>query len=178
MLYHLQYLEQAWFFCTLQAQYTIFICKTSRSKEIFRKIDHSMIYILIAGTYTPITLVLLRGALGWTIFGIIWALAISGVIIKANGFKIKKWISTGIYILMGWMIVIPFYPLSKTIPSEGLWWLFIGGISYTIGTIFFALDTVIPKRRWFSMHDIFHLFVIAGSFSHFWLMFRYVLYAG
>lgn len=148
---------------------------TSKAKEIFKKIDHAMIHILIAGTYTPICLVAIRGAWGWSLFGIIWGLAITGILLKIL-INIKPWISAMIYLFMGWIIIIAFVPLGKSIPSEGLWWLFAGGIFYTIGVLLLGLDRIVPRTRWFGMHEIFHIFVLAGSFSHFWLMLKYILY--
>lgn len=145
-------------------------------KRILQKIDHSMIYVLIAGTYTPICLVPLRGGWGWSIFGVIWGLAILGIILKTTSKKIKGWFSALFYILIGWLILIAFLPLMESLPAHGLGWLVAGGISYTLGTIFFGLDHIVPRTRWFGMHEVFHLFVIGGSFSHFWVMFKYVLY--
>lgn len=135
-----------------------------------------MIYVLIAGTYTPICLVPLRGGWGWSIFGVIWGLAILGIILKTTSKKIKGWFSALFYILIGWLILIAFLPLMESLPAHGLGWLVAGGISYTLGTIFFGLDHIVPRTRWFGMHEVFHLFVIGGSFSHFWVMFKYVLY--
>lgn len=156
---------------------------TSKAKEILKKIDHAMIHILIAGTYTPICLVAIRGAWGWSLFGVIWGLAIIGILLKIL-INIKPWVSATIYLFMGWIIIIAFVPLKKSIPSEGLWWLFAGGIFYTIGVLFLGLDRIFPRTRWFGMHEtrwfgmheIFHIFVLAGSFSHFWLMLKYILY--
>ena len=147
----------------------------SKAKRIFKKIDHSFIYILIAGTYTPVCLTVLRGGWGWSIFGIIWGLAILGIIIKSTNLKINCSVSTLIYILMGWIILIALFPLINSISKTGLIVLLLGGIFYTIGTIFYALDKTIPRTRWFGMHEIFHLFVLAGSFSHFWFMLKYLV---
>ena len=153
-----------------------FIPKKSKFKNIFRKIDHSMIYILIAGTYTPVTLILLRGGWGWSLFGVIWGIAIFGIILKVISKKIRGGISTLIYLLMGWLVVIAWAPLIKAISFDGLIWLVIGGLFYTFGTIFFGLETILPRKRWIGMHEVFHVFVVAGSFSHFWLMFKYIVY--
>lgn len=149
---------------------------THRAKNVFRRIDHSMIYVLIAGTYTPICFVLSSKPWGWTLFGLIWGLAIIGIVLKAVGLKINRWLAVFMYILMGWLIIIAFPVLLKTIPATGILWLITGGIFYTLGTIFFGLDKLLPRTRWFGMHEIFHLFVIGGSVSHFWLMFKYILY--
>lgn len=155
-----------------------FIHPYNKAKKILRKIDHSMIYVLIAGTYTPIVLVALKGGLGWSIFGVIWGLAIMGIMLKTLVpiSRVRAWHSVLFYILMGWLIVFAFFPLNEAISSTGFLWLLLGGVMYTLGTIFFGLDIVLPRKRWFRMHDIFHLFILAGSFSHFWLMFRYIMY--
>ena len=146
-----------------------------KAKRVFRKIDHSMIYVLIAGSYTPICLIALCGAWGWSLFGVIWGLAILGIVLSTT-LKIKGWLATIIYIILGWLAVIALAPLTKAVPFAGIMWLLAGGIFYTLGTIFHGLHKILPFRRWFNMHDVFHLFVLAGSFSHFWLMFKYILY--
>ncbi|UMB52912.1 hemolysin III family protein [Lutibacter sp. A64] len=131
--------------------------------------DHASIYVLIAGTYTPFTLVVLDGWVGWTIFGISWGLALTGVILKL--FYIGKYdkISTIAYVLMGWLIVFAIKPLIQNLPIEGLMWLLGGGISYTVGAILYSI-----KRIKYS-HFIFHIFVLLGSFCHFIAVFFYVL---
>ncbi len=152
-----------------------FLPKGKTPKKVFQKLDHSMIYVLIAGTYTPICLVALRGALGWTVFGIIWGLAALGISLKCFFKKVNQIFSTLLYLIMGWLIVIAFVPLMTTLSNAGLWWLFAGGLCYTIGVIFFALDEIVPRTRWWGLHELFHLFVIAGSFCHFWLMLKHVI---
>jgi len=151
-----------------------FIPKSSPAKKIFQKIDHSMIYVLIAGTYTPICLVALKGGIGWSIFGIIWGLAVFGILLKIFVKKINQKFSTALYLIMGWIVLFAFYSITKNIETIGVWWLIAGGIFYTIGVIFFALDKIVPRTKWLGMHEIFHLFIIAGSYSHFWLMFKYI----
>lgn len=152
-----------------------FFSKETRIKRIFQRLDHAMIFVLIAGTYTPISLVMPQRAWGWSIFGVIWGLALLGITLKLTGVKIREWITVAIYILMGWLALIAIKPLMQWLSAEALIWLLAGGILYTAGCIFFALDNILPYRRWFSMHDVFHLFVIGGSFCHFWLMFQYLL---
>ena len=131
--------------------------------------DHASIYILIAGTYTPFTLVVLDGWVGWTIFGVSWGLALTGVILKL--FFIGKYdkISTIAYVLMGWLIVFAIKPLVQNLPIEGLLWLLGGGISYTVGAILYSIKSI--KYN----HAIFHIFVLLGSFCHFMAVFFYVL---
>jgi len=147
-----------------------------RARKIFQRIDHAFIYVLIAGSYTPITLVAIRGGLGWSIFGIVWGIAIVGLILKLRGTVLKGKISATIYVLMGWLGVIAFVPLSRALSFEGFVWLIIGGAMYTVGAFCFAFDKIIPQGKWIDMHGVFHLFVMAGSFSHFWMMYQYVLY--
>jgi hemolysin III len=132
-----------------------------KAKNIFKIIDHSCVYILIAGSYTPLTLIALRGTLGWTIFGIIWGIALVGIVFKI--FFIKKFIvlSTLLYIGMGWLIIIAIKPLAAFMNQTSLKFLLIGGILYTVGTIFYGLQKI--KYN----HAIWHLFVLAGSICHF-----------
>lgn len=152
-----------------------FISHEHPAKKIFRIIDHSMIYILIAGTYTPLTLLVLPPQWGWSMFGVIWGLALIGILIKTIRAQIPSWFLTLLYLLMGWLVVIAFVPLRAALPWEGIAWLFLGGIFYTMGTIFFALDKIVPKRSWYTYHDLFHVFVMFGSLSHFWFIFKFLL---
>ena len=131
-------------------------------------IDHASIYVLIAGTYTPFTLVTLKGTIGWVIFGISWGLALTGIILKLFFTGKYDLISTIMYVLMGWIIVFAIKPLINNLPLEGLIWLIAGGISYTIGAITYS----IPKIKF--NHAIFHMFVLVGSFCHFMSLFFYV----
>ncbi len=131
--------------------------------------DHSAIYILIAGTYTPFTLVVLQGWVGWTIFGVSWGLAIFGVIFKLYYTGKYDKISTIAYVLMGWLIVFAIKPLVNNFPIEGLLWLLAGGLFYTVGAILYSIKSI--KYN----HAIFHIFVLLGSFSHFMAVFFYVL---
>ena len=152
-----------------------FLSPNHPKKDLFQIIDHSMIYILIAGTYTPLALLVLTPVWGWSIFGVIWGLAFTGIIIKVLRLQMPRWLSSFFYLLMGWLIVIAFAPLNKALPSEGIFWLVLGGVFYTIGTIFFALDSRLPKKSWWTFHDIFHIFVMLGSASHFWFMLKFAL---
>jgi hemolysin III len=132
-------------------------------------IDHASIYVLIAGTYTPFTLVTLKGAIGWVIFGISWGLALTGIILKLFFTGKYDLISTIMYVCMGWIIVFAIKPLIHNLPLEGLLWLFAGGISYTIGAILYSIGSI--KYN----HAIFHMLVLTGSFCHFVSVFFYVL---
>ena len=141
------------------------VCSDNLKKRL-KKLDHIAIYYLIAGTYTPFMLVNLRGALGWSVFGVIWALAILGTILKlckpVNG--AKKW-SVGLYLGMGWLIVIALKPLIEAIPSIGLFYLVLGGIFYSLGVIFYVW-----KSKKYT-HAIWHLFVLAGTVTQFFAVF-------
>lgn len=144
--------------------------KNMRVKYKLNKFDHSAIYILIAGTYTPFSIVLLQGGWGWSIFGIQWGLAIIGTFYKIFWYKPKyRAISAFAYVAMGLVIVIAAKPLSEIIPEKCFIWLAIGGLSYIVG-VFFYLTKKVPFG-----HGIFHLFIIAGSFAHFWAIYNYVL---
>lgn len=150
---------------------TLYHSLHGRAKEVFQKLDHIAIYLLIAGTYTPFTLVTLRGSWGWTLFGIIWGLAIFGIALdslnrNSNGPRILQ---MAIYLLMGWSILIAMYPLVKNLPTGGLVWLVIGGLFYTNGIVFYLLDEKLQHA-----HGIWHLFVLAGSASHYFSIVFYL----
>ncbi|MFB1049969.1 hemolysin III family protein [Paraliobacillus sp. JSM ZJ581] len=140
-----------------------------KAKDIFEILDHSSIYFFIAGTYTPFLFVVVQGAAGWTLFGIVWGLAIGGTIFKI--FFVKKFIfvSTFLYIVMGWLIIFTWGSLSEKLPTAGIALLVTGGILYTIGAIFYMW-------RWFKFHHaLWHLFVLAGTILHFFCVLLYVL---
>jgi hemolysin III len=139
-----------------------------RLKHIFKIADHSAIYLLIAGTYTPFTLVSLHGLIGWIVFGITWGLAAIGILFKVFFVKRFKLFSTLCYIVMGWMIVAFVKPLIATLPMMWLYWLIAGGVFYTVGAGFYL------ARRMPYNHAVWHLFVLAGSASHFVAVFKYV----
>lgn len=140
-----------------------------RLKYRFKILDHCAIYLLIAGTYTPFTLVPLHGVLGWTVFGIVWGLAILGIVLKVFFIGRFKVISTMCYLFMGWMMLLAIKPLIATVAAGGVMWLIVGGLFYTLGTVFY-LWSKLPYH-----HAIWHLFVLAGSISHFVAVFFYVL---
>ena len=141
----------------------------SSFRNVLQVLDHSAIYLLIAGTYTPFTLVSLRGAWGWTLFGLVWTLSIAGIIFKlVHGDRFKV-LSTIGYVALGWIAVIAIKPLFAAIPLGGMAWLLAGGLCYTVGVIFFAW-----KRLPFS-HAVWHLFVMAGSMCHYLAVLLYVL---
>jgi len=139
----------------------------NRAKEVFRVLDHAAIFLMIAGTYTPFTLGVLRGTWGWTLFGLVWGLALAGVALTAAGGVRYPKLTTGLYLAMGWLILIAIKPLWLHVPSWGLFWLFAGGIAYTAGVAFYA-----AKRIRYS-HFVWHLFVIAGTTCHFIAVLRF-----
>jgi len=139
------------------------------AKHVFQILDHSSIFLLIAGTYTPFLLVNLRGPWGWTLFGIIWALAVVGIVFKAVFIGKWKKLSTLAYVAMGWLVVVALKPMLAVIPKPGLAWLAAGGLAYTGGVVFYAWKSVK------FMHMIWHLFVLAGSICHFFAILLYVL---
>ncbi len=132
------------------------------AKRVFRVLDHSAIYLLIAGTYTPFCLVSLRGPWGWTLFGIEWGLAILGIVLHAVGAQALKKVEVGVYIAMGWAIVVGWSPLVKALSRASLFWLILGGVLYTLGTVWY-----IQKIRR-GTHVTWHAFVLAGAVAHFW----------
>mgnify|MGYP001315040974 FL=1 len=139
-----------------------------------RKVDHIMIFIYIAATYTPICIIVLKGYTGWLLLIAVWLVAIFGVIIKLFWMNAPRWLSTLIYVLMGWLAVVVIYPLFSSLEIDALLWLFTGGLFYTVGAIIYALKKPDPFPGILGFHEIFHLFVLAGSFSHYWLMYKYI----
>ena len=140
----------------------------SKAKSVFRVVEHSAIFLLIAGTYTPFTLGVLRGVWGWTLFGLVWGLAVTGVALKAFNRMSHPIFSTGLYLLMGWLILIAVNPLSDRVPASGLLWLVAGGVAYTAGVAFFAADSRLRYG-----HFIWHLFVMAGTTCHYFAVLWY-----
>ncbi len=141
-----------------------------------KKFDHMSIYILIAGTYTPICLIVLDDRIGLTLLTLIWSLALLGVIITLFWVHCPKWFSSVIYIAMGWTCVLAFTPIINSLPAPAFYWLLAGGIIYTIGGVIYALKLPIfnSRHKNFGTHEIFHLFCIGGSFCHFMLMYLYI----
>lgn len=148
--------------------------------RVLRKFDHIMIYILIAATYTPICLGPLRGGWGWSIFGIVWGLAVIGTVLTATWINAPRWLTTSIYLAMGWTVIIAIYPMI-TIFNElnaisSLWWLLAGGIFYTIGAVIYGLKWPPLKNKYFGFHEIFHIFVMLGSLCQYWFIIKYILF--
>lgn len=147
-----------------------------KTLKIFKKIDHMMIFVLIAGSYTPVCLITLGGHIGYTLLAVVWGIALFGIILKACWVTCPKWFSSLIYISMGWVCLGVFGTLWDVLPHAAFLWLLVGGIFYTIGGIIYALKLKIFSGRfpYFGAHEVFHLFVMAGSICHFIFMFRYV----
>ena len=141
---------------------------------IFRKIDHIMISVLIAGTYTPVCLTALKGKTGYFLLAAIWLLAVGGIILKILFVSCPKWLSSAIYLIMGWLCIFSLKPLFKALPLSGFLWLLFGGIAYTLGAIIYAfkLKAFNEKHIYFGSHEIFHIFIMIGTFCHYMLLFN------
>lgn len=137
-----------------------------------RKVDHMMIFLLIAGTYTPFCLLPLRGAWGWSILAAIWTCAAAGMLVKLFWMGAPRWLSTAFYVIMGWLIVVAIYPLSQAVAPGSLVWLVTGGLLYTVGALLYATKWPNPWPGRFGFHEIWHLFVMAGSGAHFLAVMR------
>jgi hemolysin III len=150
---------------------TLYHSTRGRAKSILQKFDHHAIYLLIAGSYTPFTLVTLRGAWGWTLFGLIWGLAVLGMVVDSlHNKNARRILPMAIYIVMGWLVLIALKPLTAALPYAAVLWLVAGGLFYTLGIVFYALD---KKLR--HAHGVWHMFVLAGSISHYLAVLLYVV---
>jgi hemolysin III len=148
---------------------TLYHSLRGRAKYVFQVLDHHAIYLLIAGTYTPFTLVALQGKTGWWLFGTVWTLALFGIVVDTLRGEGGRLLSVCIYLLMGWLIVFALGPIVAALPPAGFRWLVAGGLFYTVGVVFYALD-----NRWPWCHGIWHLFVLAGSVSHYFAILLYL----
>lgn len=154
----------------------VYLCSTlyhslvrTRARHVFQVLDHAAIYLLIAGTYTPFTLISLRGPVGWTLFGVVWGLAVAGIIFKSLALGKYEVASALVYLFQGWFVILAAHPLLNAIGWHGMMWLGAGGVAYTLGIVFFALD----RRRYF--HALWHLFVLAGSAAHYFGVLYFVV---
>ena len=154
---------------TLYGASTLYHSLRGRAKAVFRRLDHLAIYLLIAGTYTPFMLVTLRGGWGWSLFGVVWGLALVGMALEFLPRRGTRILSMVIYFLMGWLVLIALGPLWRALPFMGLVWLVAGGLFYTVGAVFYGLDAKLRHA-----HGIWHLFVLAGSASHYFAILYYV----
>lgn len=157
----------------------VYLCSTlyhslvmTRARHVFQVLDHSAIYLLIAGTYTPFLLVAMRGTLGWVLFGVVWGLAAAGVVFKSLAVGRLPVLSAVVYLLQGWLAVFALRPLLHGVGWGGLIWLIAGGVAYTLGIVFFAMD----RLRYF--HAVWHVFVLAGSIAHYFAILLYVVPLG
>ena len=150
---------------------------TGKVLKVFKKIDHMMIFVLIAGSYTPVCMLILENELGYPLLIAVWSIALVGIVIKFFWVTCPKWFSSVLYIAMGWVCVFVFGELLETLPRPAFLWLLAGGLIYTAGGIIYALKCPIfnGKHKWFGSHEIFHVFVMAGSICHFIFMYHYVL---
>lgn len=157
---------------------TLYHCVNTsvKGRIALRKYDHASIYFLIAGTYTPICLIPLRGGWGWSLFGVIWGLALLGLAMTLLWINAPRWVTAGIYIFMGWLAAIAIYPLIRTLPLRGLFWLLSGGVLYTIGGVLYALKWPGRNNPKFGCHEVFHVFIVLGSVAHFLLMYRAIVF--
>lgn len=148
---------------------TLYHSLRGRAKFVLQRLDHQSIYLLIAGSYTPFCLVTLRGAWGWSLFGVVWGLALLGGVQEFWSNKARI-LSVVLYVVMGWVVVVALVPLYRALGSAGVAWLVAGGLCYTLGIVFYAIDERVPWA-----HGVWHLFVVAGSAAHFVAIFGYVL---
>ena len=149
---------------------TLYHSLRGKAKAVFRKLDHAAIYLLIAGTYTPFTLVTLRGGWGWSLFGAVWGLAILGIVLDSLPRKGRRILPIVIYLLMGWLVVIALRPLVRALPVGGIVWMGAGGLLYTTGIAFYVAD-----KRLRHAHGVWHLFVLAGSATHYLAILLYLV---
>ena len=156
---------------------TLYHCvnATVAGRVALRKLDHASIYFLIAGSYTPVCLVALRGAWGWSLFGIIWALAIAGLVMSLTWINCPRVVTSTIYIAMGWLAVFAIYPLWQVLGFRGVAWLLAGGILYTVGGVLYALKWPGRDNPRFGCHEVFHVFILLGSIAHFIMMYGVLL---
>ena len=149
---------------------------SEKVNHILKKIDHMMIFVLIAGTYTPVCMIVLGNKTGWMMLGLVWGIAVAGIILQMIWIDCPKWFSSIIYIAMGWVCVLAMTQLVAALQGAAFWWLLSGGIIYTIGGVIYALKLPIfnKKHKNFGSHDIFHLFVMAGSLCHYIMMYQFV----
>ena len=145
-----------------------------RIKLMMRRIDHMAIFVLIAGTYTPLCVLALDKPAGWILLIVAWSVAFLGFLMKIFWMNAPQWISSGLYVGMGWMSVFEIKSLSSALPPQGLFWLAAGGIIYTIGAFIYGLEKPRLNISWFGSHELFHLFVIAGTACHYIMVYRYV----
>lgn len=137
-----------------------------------RKYDHASIYLLIAGTYTPVCLTVLRGIWGWSLLALIWGLTVAGIVLTLYCIDCPRWLSVGLYLAMGWLALVAIVPIRRALAGEGMFWLLLGGLLYTVGGLSYGLKWPGRDNPRFGCHEIFHLFILLGSAAHWLLMYR------
>lgn len=149
---------------------------SGKALTLFRKVDHMMIFVLIAGSYTPVCLIILNNRSGYALLALVWGLALAGMLVNACWINCPKWFSSVIYIAMGWVCLLVFGQLMATLPTAAFLWLLAGGVIYTVGGVIYALKLPLfnARHKAFGSHEVFHLFVMAGSICHFIFMYVYV----
>lgn len=145
-----------------------------RAKLIMRKLDHIMIFVFVAGSYTPVCLLVLSNSIGYRLLAIVWSITLIGVVIKLCWITAPNWVSSVLYISMGWMAVSVLSPLVNSMHSAGMFWLMAGGIFYTIGGVIYGLKRPNISKNYFGFHELFHIFVLAGSLCHYVMMYFYI----
>ena len=151
------------------------VVSSDKDISFLRRLDHAMIFLLIAGSYTPFCLIALKGVTGWVLFSIIITIAIVGISFKLIWFNCPRWLSTSIYVLMGWIAVFLMGPLKIALSTQGLSLLIIGGVFYTIGAVIYATKPNFLKSKYLGFHEIFHIFIMLGTLTHFLCVFKYVI---
>lgn len=146
----------------------------TRAKLMMRKLDHIMIFILIAGTYTPVCLLVLDESIGYKLLALVWSIAIIGGFIKIFWIGAPRWVSTSLYIIMGWSAILVLKPLFETMEPWGIFWTVLGGLFYTVGGLIYGLKKPKIDKPWFGFHELFHVFVLAGSLCHFIMVYFYI----
>lgn len=146
----------------------------NKTEELFRLFDHILIYVLIAGSYTPMCVVALQGGWQWGILLGIWLFALAGILKKTFWMSAPRWFSTVIYLLMGWVSVIILPQVWKLLPHAFVYWIALGGLFYTVGAIIYGIRKPDPIPGAFGFHEIWHLFVLGGAFSHYWAIYKYL----
>ncbi|MCP3921929.1 MAG: hemolysin III family protein [Desulfobacterales bacterium] len=148
---------------------------SDKIRLIFRKIDHIMIFVMIAASYTPFCLIALKGGWGWSIFGCVWGITFLGIFVKMFWMGAPRWFSTSLYLIMGWIVLVAIWPLIQAMSAGGLFWLVLGGIFYTIGGVIYGLKRPNPFKA-FGFHEIFHVLIILGTVAHFFSLYRHVVF--
>lgn len=143
--------------------------------EKLRKFDHSMIYVLIAATYTPVCLITLKGLTGYILLSIVWTLAVLGIVLKLFWLNAPRWLYTSFYLILGWAAIFVIYPLYKLLPASGLFLLLAGGMFYSIGAVIYGTKSKKIRIGKFGFHEIFHIFILLGSFTHYIMIYKYII---